>query len=204
MLETLFADANFKNKNILILGAPRSGTHALASVIYKQDPSLRYIGECGMIQTKESPWDDFDLFTSNDHRRLGHIVQSYTKLFALHKTQNIKNNSLVVELRRRNKVQQFASWMYFKHLGEIYNFQHNGQDYLAPGSLTVTLNDIERFLVDQLVDRFFNPDYILYYEDLNLANSKIKKNHYVYPIEQVFSNLEFVEHWLKDWEYNDQ
>ena len=193
----------FNDKNILILGAPRSGSHALASIIHQQELQVHYLGEIGMHQTKEEPWKDFELFYNNTPRKLAHVVQTYSKIFATTKVEQIKNHTVIIELRRRNKIKQFASWMFFKYIGAIYNFQHDGQDYLPPGSLTVTLGDIEAFMIDQIIDSAFNPDYTLYYEDLDLRLSQIKKNHYVYPIEQLISNLDLVEEHLGNWKYND-
>ena len=192
-----------KSKNILIVGAPRSGTHALASSINNCDATLQYLGEIGMIQRTEKPWQDLDQFYTNIPRKLAHVVQSYGKIFALPKLSQIKKQTLIVEIRRRDKVKQFASWMFFKKIGAIYNFQHDGQDYMPPGSITVTLDDLERFIIDQIVDHSFSPDYILYYEELKFDQSQVKKNHYVYPIEHVFSNLNLVEEYLGNWKYND-
>jgi hypothetical protein len=195
--------ANSVAKNILIIGAPRSGTHALASIIQQQDTNLKYLGEIAMHQSSDHPWLDFELFYNNTPRKLAHAVQYYGKIFALPLVDKIKESTTVVEIRRRDKVEQFASWIFFKHIGNIYNFQHDGQDYIAPKSLTVTLEDIETFVIDQIIDKSFIPDYTVYYEDLDLRRSQIKKNHYVYPIEQVFSNLDLVEKYLKNWKYND-
>lgn len=194
---------DFKDNNILILGAPRSGTHALASVIKQHNPGLAYLGEIAMHQTTDQPWKDFELFYNKVPRKLAHAVQAYGKIFAVANVEQLKQHTTIVEIRRRNKVKQFASWVFFKHIGAIYNFQHDGQDYLSPGSLTVTLGDIESFIVDQIIDTAFNPDYKLYYEDLDLESSQIKKNQYVYPIEQIISNLDLVKEHLDNWKYND-
>jgi hypothetical protein len=140
----------FKDTNILIIGAPRSGTHALASIIHQQNPQLQYLGEIAMHQKSLHPWQDFERFYDNTPRKLGHAVQSYGKIFAVAKVSQIKQHTTIVEIRRRNKVKQFASWMFFKHIGAIYNFQHDGQDYLPPGSLTAKLGDIELFIIDQI------------------------------------------------------
>jgi len=196
-------DIDFADKNILILGSPRSGTHALASVIHQQNPQVKYFGEIGMHQRRDECWKDFELFYSKHPRKLAHAVQSHGKLFALSKTQQIKKHTIIISLRRRNKIKQFTSWMFFKHIGAIYNFQHDGQDYIEPGSLTVTLDDIESFINDQIIDTSFNVDHTLYYEDLILSQSGIKKNNYVYPIEQIFANLELVNEHLGNWQYND-
>ena len=203
MLDNIILDSNFKNKNILIIAAPRSGTHALASVIQQQDLQLNYLGEIAMHQKSKQPWTDFEMFYNNTPRKLAHAVQYYGKIFALPMIDKIKECTMIVEVRRRNKIKQFASWMFFKQIGAIYNFQHHGQDYIPPGSLTITLSDIEEFIVEQIVDAAFAPDHTLYYEDLILDQSQINKNQYVYPIEQVFNNLDLVETHLKNWKYND-
>jgi len=203
MLDKIVNYAKLENRNILIIGAPRSGTHALASSINSCDATLQYLGEIAMIQRSKQPWQDLDQFYTNNPRKLAHIVQSYGKIFALLKVSQLKKNTLIVEIRRRNKIKQFASWMFFKKIGAIYNFQHNGQDYIPPGSITVTLNDIESFIIDQIIDCSFSPDYTLYYEEIAFDQSRIKKNHYVYPVEQVFSNLDLVEEYLGNWKYND-
>ena len=203
VLDTIIKHSKSENKNILIVGAPRSGTHALASSIKYQDTTLQYLGEIGIIQHTEQPWQDLNQFYNNTPRKLAHVVQSCTKIFGLLKLSQVKQHTLIVEIRRRDKVKQFASWMFFKKIGAIYNFQHDGQDYMPPGAITATLNDIELFMIDQIIDYSFNPDYILYYEELLFDQSQIKKNYYVYPIEQVFSNLNLVKEYLENWKYND-
>jgi hypothetical protein len=203
MLDKIVNYAKLENRNILIIGAPRSGTHAFASIIHQSHPELNYLGEIGLYQKHPEPWKDFELFYDNTPKKLAHVSQSYSKLFALLKVSQLKKNTLIVEIRRRNKIKQFASWMFFKKIGAIYNFQHDGQDYMPPGSITVTLNDIESFIIDQIIDCSFSPDYTLYYEEIAFDQSRIKKNHYIYPIEQVFSNLDLVEEYLGNWKYND-
>jgi hypothetical protein len=203
MINKIIDAASVKNKNILILGSPRSGTHALASVILQQNLQLTYLGEIAMHQQSDCPWKDFELLYLASPPKLAHAVQTYGKVFALPTVDKIKQNTVIIEIRRKNKVKQFASWMFFKHIGAIYNFQHHGQDYIPPGSLTVTVSDIESFIIDQIIDISFNPDYTVYYEDLILDPSRIKKNQYAYPIEQVFSNLNLVEEYLENWKYND-
>ena len=201
-LQCISDQSQKNNKNILIIGAPRSGTHALASILSQQDSQLHYLKEIAMSQTSDQSWQDFKLLYNNNPRKIAHVVQAYGKIFALPMISSIKEHTLIVEIRRRDKVKQFASWMYFKHIGAIYNFQHSGQDYIAPGSITVTLDDIERFIIDQIIDLSFNSDYTLYYEDLILTQSQIKKNQYAYPIEQIFSNLDLVNTHLGNWKYH--
>jgi hypothetical protein len=203
MVNYIVHQSQKENKNILILGSPRSGTHALASVMHQVDNSFVYLKEIGMIQKNSAPWQDFKVFFDNTPRKLAHAVQSYAKIFGVSQVQQIKKQTLIVSLRRRDKVKQFASWQYFQKIGAIYNFDHKDQDFIAPGSITATMNDIESFIIDQIIDMSFAPDYVLYYEDLNLKQSNISKNVYCYPIENIFSNLDFVKDQLENWKYND-
>jgi len=149
------------------------------------------------------PWNDFKQFNNTSDRLLAHAVQTHGKIFSKFLIGEIKKDTLVIEIRRQDKIKQFASWMYFKHIECIYNFQHSAQDYIQPKSITATLEDIEEFIISQLVDNLFDPDYILYYENLIFAKSKIKKNFYVYPIEHIFSNIELVREHLSNWKYYD-
>lgn len=195
----------FKSFNTLIIGAPRSGTHALASSIYKKDLSLQYRAEIARFEKSDTPWKDLDDFCKPAlTRKLAHIVQPFSKIFLAPRATELKKYNLLVELRRRNKIDQFASWAYFKHIGSIYRFDHSGQDYCAPGALTVTLGDIEQFLIAQMLDSFFSPDITLYYEDIDFSDSRIKKNVYSYPIRNIISNLDLVEHYLGNWTYYEQ
>lgn len=201
MIQQIVDDAKLHGKHILILGAPRSGTHALGSVFKKLDPELIYLEEIATVQESFEPWEDLDNFCKPTTRKLAHVVQSYGKIFAVKKINELKSHSIIVSLRRRNKIKQFASWMYFKHIGAIYNFDHYTMDYVPPKSITVTMQDIELFIVDQIIDCGFIPDYTLYYEDLDLSSSNHKKNQYAYPIEDIFTNMDFIKQHLGDWKY---
>ena len=121
---------------------------------------------------------------------------------ALQLVEKIKINTFVIALRRRDKGKQFASWIYFRHIGAIYNFDHGGQDYVGPDTLTVTYDDIEQFIVDQIIDDQFDPNLIMYYEDIDFGASVIKKNSYCFPPEQMIKNIDLVKEALQHWRYN--
>lgn len=149
------------------------------------------------------PWQDLDDFCARHPQPLlAHVVQSRAKLGALPMVSDIKKFTYVVSLRRRDKVRQFASWIYFKNIGAIYNFDHRGMDYVAPGTYRVSYDDIEQFVIDQIIDNHYVPDTVLYYEDLDLKSSNIEKNHYEFDPRLMISNLDFVEHYLGNWRYN--
>ena len=70
-------------------------------------------------------------------------------------------------------------------------------------NLHIPFFEEHKHIIDQIIDCSFSPDYTLYYEEIAFDQSRIKKNHYVYPVEQVFSNLDLVEEYLGNWKYND-
>jgi len=192
---------DFGGRNVLILGAPRSGTHALASHLLSMQP-FRYLGEIGRSQDSTEPWKDIEqCLVYEKIPVLAHLVQSRSKLGMIVRTREIKSRNFVLALRRRDKVKQFASWIYFRNMGAIYNFDHAGQDYMAPGSFTVTYDDIEQFVIDQIVDDQFDPDLYLYYEDTDFSQSKVQRNRYVFEPELMIQNLDLVRKHLQHWEY---
>jgi len=190
------------SKNLLILGSPRSGTHPLASVL-KQQWRFRYIGETGMAQESATPWRDFDIFCEpHAVPVLAHAVQSRAKLGAIVMVPEIKRHTYILALRRRDKVSQFASWIYFRNIGAIYNFDHRGRDYVAPASFEVTYDDIEQFVIDQIIDDQFNADAVVYYEDLDLGTSIITRNQYCFDPKLMIRNIELVQQHLAQWKYS--
>lgn len=203
-MQNLIQQMRKTNKNVLILGAPRSGTHALASLFVQQKLGDEYLGEICMLKKNSEPWLDINPMLSINTRKIAHIVQSYSKLFLISQILEIKKTCFIVEIRRRNKLDQFASWIYFRHIGAIYDFSHADQDYLPPKSINITLDDIEQFLIDQTIDRSFCADVIVYYEEIDFSNSRIKKNQYKYPIRQVINNFDLAEKYLSLWQYYDK
>ena len=190
------------DKNILIIGAPRSGTHALASLLKQKSFGFHYLGEIGMIQTSTTPWKDIDIFLKESSKKyLAHIVQIRSKIGILPDIANLKNSTFVVNIRRRDKVKQFASWVYFRSIGAIYNFDHHGQDFVPPKSYYVTYDDIEQFIIEQIVDDQFQADSTVYYEDIDFSESTIKKNSYAFSPEQMIKNLDEVNLYLSNWTY---
>ena len=62
--------------------------------------------------------------------------------------------------------------------------------------------DLIQFMLEQLVDYYFLPDFNLCYEDLTFTQKRYQKNEFAFPIETMFSNLEYVEQYLKNWQYS--
>ena len=161
-----------------------------------------YLQEICKTQTSAEPWLEIEPMLEVGDFKLAHIVQARSKVFLLSRTAQIKQHNVLIELRRRDKVRQFASWMYFRYVGQKYKFDHAGQDFVSPGSIQVSPQDIEQFLIEQVIDQAFKADFTLYYEDLDLSMSLIPPNHYVYPIEQCIKNLDMVQSHLSNWRHH--
>jgi hypothetical protein len=148
--------------------------------------------------------DDLIEICSHKTSSISHVVQLSGKVFLSPYVDTLKDHMIIVNLKRNNKIKQFASWMYFKKIGGHMNKAHNHEiqdTNTTPGSITVTHEDIDRFIVEQLTDDFFLADYILYYENLDLKQSHYQQNQYSFPIETIFSNLEYVNERLLGWKY---
>lgn len=204
-LTDILSHARDSNKNILITGAPRSGTHALASLMHQLDSRFENHGEIfKSTRTHTEKLDDLIKICSHNTPSVSHVVQLLAKVFLSPYVDTLKDHVIIVNLKRNNKIKQFASWMYFNKIGGYMNTAHNHkvQDTNStPGSITATHEDIDRFIVEQLTDDFFLADYILYYENLDLKQSQYQQNQYSFPIETIFSNLEYVNERLLGWKY---
>jgi len=193
-------------KNILIIGSPRSGTHALGSHI-ANDRGMINLGEICINDGETDPVQDIGRLTQAREPTIAHLVQMTGKIKISGLVTSIKKSCEILVLRRRDKIQQFASWMYFHRSGGVMRSWHNHaeeQMYLEQQQITVTDDDIDQFLLEQLLDDFFQPDQVLYYEDLDLSKSLIKKNQYAWNLPLIFANLTLVRSRLQDWAYHEK
>lgn len=202
-LATILEVAHQQNKNVLIIGTPRSGTHALGSLCNAADKRFANLGEICMNNGSD-PLDDIQRVYQHTHPLVAHIVQLSAKIVLSADLATLKQHTVIVNLKRRDKISQFASWMYFHYTGGVNGKWHNhvaSNTSLQPGTITITKEDIDLFVTEQLTDNFFCPDYVLYYEDLNFEQSLFKKNQYQFSIEQIFDNLDYVKQRLGNWKY---
>jgi hypothetical protein len=203
-LTDILTQARNTNKNILIIGTPRSGTHALGSSFNVLDTEFINFGEiCKNNGT--DPLEDIKKIYNHDILSVSHIVQLSAKIALAPLIDSLKEHVLIVNLKRHNKVRQFASWMYFHRTGGVFGKWHNHESSdtkLQPNSVTVTPEELDLFVVEQLTDDFFQSDYVLFYEDLHFNSVHYQKNQYSFEIEKIFSNLDYVEHRLAKWKYS--
>lgn len=202
-IDEILSQARESNKNILIIGCPRSGTHALGSLIHQLDPNFENLGEI-FRNTDNNMLGDLKKICSHDRSLVSHAVQLASKVFLAPYVDTIKDHAILINLKRNNKIKQFASWMYFNKVGGYMNVAHNHtikDTALTPGSITVAAEDVDRFIVEQLTDDFFLADHVLFYENLNFNKSKIQQNQYSFDIEKIFANLDYVKKRLAGWVY---
>jgi len=205
IIDDIVAQAVAENKNILIIGAPRSGTHALGSMIANNN-SFKYNGEIFRLDINFSWQDDFNMLADHSNISVSQLVQ-YTSKIKLSKYINeFKKHGIFVNLRRRDKLKQFASWVYFNryHNASGWHSQTIEFNENLVGRFLITDEDIELFLVEQLLDSFYAPAYTLYYENLIFEGATQTKNVYKFDLTTIFSNLEFVKDQLADWHYPDE
>jgi hypothetical protein len=204
MMDRIACAATESNKHILIMGSARSGTHALGAVLSARLPTHTNLKEVCGVDHRQRPWDDILQFYNNQRLLIGHVVGFTSKIKLSADVARIKEHCVVVNIKRNNKVDQFSSWMYFHKTHAPFELWHNhtpDQMLLEPGSIEATMFDIEQFIIEQLVDDFFLPDFVVDYERADLNTPSYKKNQFGFDIKQIFSNLEFVETELKNWHH---
>jgi len=206
ILDSIANQVTTENKNILILGAPRSGTHALGSML-ANNYKFNYQGEILRIDSR-FPWEnDLKMLENHSGISVSQVVQYSSKIKLSNYINNLKKHIIIINLRRRNKLKQFASWVYFNRYHNESTGWHSQTiefDQSLVGKFTITLEDIELFLVEQLIDSYYTSAYTLYYEDLIFDGATQSKNIYKFDITTIFANLDFVKNQLDDWEYIDE
>lgn len=194
-----------KNKNILVIGSPRSGSHALSAELCALGNGKNLTEICKVGYCK-NPWDDIDKLSNSTRLTTAQVVQLTPKLILAENVDRIKKQNIIVNIRRRDKVAQFASWIYFRvsdptGLHGWHNHTANNTR-VQPGSVEVTESDIVQFKLEQMLDDYFLSDFNLCYEDLTFAQNKFRKNKFAFYLPNMFSNLDYVKQQLEHWQYS--
>ena len=202
MFEKIIQSAKEQKKNILIIGSPRSGTHALGAELANISQAC-CIGEIYKTPDNPQPWK---LLYNTDCLTIGQLVQLTSKIYLSRNINTIKNSNVIVNIRRKNKVKQFASWMYFRVLDptEFRSWHNHTSDKttVAEHSIEASEHDLIQFMLEQLVDDYFLPDFNLCYENISFTQTQYQKNNFAYPIENMFSNLDYVKNYIENWQYS--
>jgi len=205
MYQQIIQSAKEQQKNILVMGSPRSGTHAVGAELAILTNAV-CLGEICKMSDNPTPWEEIQSLYNTNTLTIAQIVQLTPKIYLSHNVDIIKKHTVIVNVCRRNKIKQFASWVYFRlldptELGSWHN--HKGaKTNVLQHSIVATEEDLVQFVLEQLVDFYFLPDFNLCYEDLIFTQQQYQKNEFAFPIELMFSNLEYVEQYLKNWQYS--
>lgn len=205
MLEQIVHAAKAANKHMLVLAAPRTGTHALCQTLTKIS-NARNFGEICKTGYCEDPWTDIDNFVNSDTVAVASVVQLTAKITLAENVEKIKQQCVIVNIKRQDLISQFTSWMYFRVLDPtcLYGWHnHTAQKTkVKPGEIVATQEDINQFKVEQMLDEYFLPDFRLCYENVDFSQQiKYRKNQFSFPLPQMFANLDFVEHQLSSWKF---
>ena len=206
IVDNAIATAVEQNKSILILGTPRSGTHALAAHIHAQLTHYEYFGQICSTDATPRPWDQIEKLY-NPESALAHIIDYNSKSCLAANVDRMHEHCVIINIRREDKVKQFASLTYFTLTGGIdspmrWHNHLNENTMIEPGTITASEDQINQFIAEQLVDNFFSPDYFVNYEKLSFDKSHIVKNQFSYDLPLMFKNLDYVKERLGHWKYS--
>lgn len=206
MYQTIINSAKQQQKNILIIGSPRSGTHALSAELCALGGATN-LEEICKVGHYSDPWTDIDKLSHAKTFTVAQVVQMVPKLVLAENIDRIKKHNVIVNIKRSDKVKQFASWIYFKvtdptGLHEWHNHTANKTRFKEK-EITATKQDIDQFKLEQLLDDYFLPDFVLCYEQLTFnTQTTIFKNQFAFSLPEIFSNLGYVQEQLGTWQYS--
>tara|TARA_B110000858_G_C17480825_1_gene327065 strand:- start:31 stop:564 length:534 start_codon:yes stop_codon:yes gene_type:complete len=175
-------------KQLVIISSARSGSHFYGEICSRQNPTTKYNGE---------------LLEIKDFSGIAQIVQPRLKYKLLTSQKYVLENKTIHILRRRDKIEQFRSWLFYDVTGK-----HNGAVYNQPlPSITISETQIQEFISEQIFDYSFVHDEIIYYEDLletyNITFKKMKKNIYNIDMKTFVTNWNDVEYELGLFKYHE-
>ena len=206
IFEEIIQSAIAQNKNILIIGSPRSGSHVLGSEL-AAIARANYLGEICCVSDRAESWQEINSLYNTKQLTVGQIVQLTPKIQLSKNLAPIKDHAVIVNIRRRDKIKQFASWIYFRVMDPTkeLGWHNHAKEKTSVGqhSIEAKESDILQFMLEQLIDDYFLPDFNLCYENLTFSKfNKFKKNEFAFPLEEMFSNLDYVKKYLVDWDYH--
>jgi hypothetical protein len=193
-------------KGILIISTPRSGSHMLASMVYN---ILEIENKVNLGEIYCHDVDKLDILQHLKNIELSHagefIIASIVQYYAINlliPNQKYFKDYYLIDLRRRDKIAQYASWCIFQKTG---NFSPNPESYKHLLPLPVDIEHVERFIASQNFCYAIPAHKILYYEEvvnLNLPSS-FTKNHYPIDIKDIFSDYEVIYKLLGNYQYHE-
>jgi len=208
MYQTIIDCAKQQQKNILIIGAPRSGTHALSAELCAIS-GAKNLQEICITGYCNNPWDDIDKLSNAQKFTIAQVVQLTPKIVLAENIEKIKQHNVIVNIKRMDKIHQFASWMYFRVIDTTgFHGWHNhtaDKTRVKEKEITATKHDIDQFKLEQLIDDYFLPDFVLCYEKLTFnTQTEMFKNQFAFSLPEIFLNLDYVKEQLGTWQYSQE
>jgi hypothetical protein len=203
-------DIDYSKKGVIVLGTPRSGSHMLCDMLYNISlaKNKKLLGEIYTVRDVSVKQTLVDLeHKHKDEFIFCSLVQQWAKnLLAMDPA--VFDDYIVINLRRKNKVDQYISWCVFRAQTQAGISKHSPKwnDYKDLLPWKSDLTDIERFIGEQHLDHAFKSDYVLYYEDIVQLDLKTKfiKNMYPVPYKEIVTDINLVELMLTQFTYNDK
>jgi len=187
-----------KYKGLLVIGTARSGSHMACDMMYNSSTITNKINLYEVTQLP-NPDNTFPFFSivGSHHRSLLSLDLSWARDF------------YIVNIRRRDKIAQYLSQCVLKAQIDTGIPRHTPlwDEYRHYIPRRADIDDINYFIMDQWLDLAFNPNQILYYEDI--VNSGIHtvftKNQYqtVQPTD-IVQDYELVKRMLSGFSYNNR
>ena len=200
-------ELDYSKKGVIVLGSPRSGSHMICDILYNNSllTSKKLLGEIYTIRDVNVMQTFDNIKKANENKFIFcSLVQHWAKNL-LATRSNVFNEYNVINLRRRNKVDQYISWCIFRAQTQANIAKHSPiwEDYKHLLPWESSIYDIERFINEQHLDHAFCADYILYYEDIIKLNLKTKytKNLYPVPYNKIVTDINLVETILTEFAY---
>lgn len=202
-------------RGVLVIGTPRCGSHALCHGLYNSstEKNSKFLGE--ILKETDTPdhtkileyWDRVENENQNNFVYAS-IVQLFSKTWMSAFYSDRFDDYIIINLRRRNKVKQYMSWCVFRAQMKSSIIRHSPtyEEYRDFLLWKTTLEDIEMFMTEQLMDYALKSDFVVYYEDIDFSSlgTEFKKNHNLLNENLIMSDPELVNRILLDFKYRDE
>jgi len=191
-------------KGIIVFGSSRSGTHHLGYGLYEKCDikNKRYVGEIYHLDVDTANiMKDFRDLQKIQSFTFSQITHYISKNMLVQHINEIKNDYYLINIRRKNKIEQYRSWC-MARLTWKYKASHSIDWSLIEKDLplTITNKDIDDFIIQQNADYIWPADEIVFYEDIKL-DSRYKKNIYKENFNELFVNPELIFERLSNFNY---
>jgi hypothetical protein len=196
-------------KGVVILASPRSGSIWLCGVLFNLINNSKVLYE-QLVEfrdlDKDLVIDNFTKIFNTDKIPIISIT-NFEAINFLRPHKNLFRDLFFIDLRRRDKIAQYASFCVMRIQWQCDNSHVPNWEYILPRlPFQTTEIDINYFITLQNLSYCWPGDITLYYEDLkSISKDSGKPKKYEYPVnyEQIFSDYSLVKKRLGSFIYCD-